>query len=115
MHLNRDSHIASSSILQSSFLRKNVEVCERRKLLGYMEFFKFDVTIKKNWISKIWRPQSILTKFLMKYYLVISYETLLSISALNKIFFLRLEYFEVYLLSYVEHNDHTRRRKYFNE
>ena len=53
-HANRDSHIASSPISQSSFFEK---VCclilasSRRKLHGYIEILKFDVTIKKNFNS----------------------------------------------------------------
>ena len=47
---NRDSHIASSLISQSSFFEK---VCcliltsPQRKLHGYIEILKFDITIKK--------------------------------------------------------------------
>ena len=50
MHLNRDSHIASSLILQSSVFEK---VCylilpsSQRKLYVYIEILKFDITIKK--------------------------------------------------------------------
>ena len=49
-HVNRDSHIASSPISQSSFfkgVRCLILASSQRKLRGYVEFFKFDVTIKK--------------------------------------------------------------------
>ena len=48
-HVNWDSYIASSPILQSSFFK---EVCcliltsSQKKLRGYIKFLKFDVTIK---------------------------------------------------------------------
>ena len=62
--MSRDSHIASSPISQNSFFRK---------LRGYIEFLKFDVTTKKIEISKsskIWRPRPILTKFGIKHHSV---------------------------------------------
>ena len=49
--VNRDSHIASSPIPQNSFfkgVRCLILASSQRKLRGYIEFFKFDVTIKKN-------------------------------------------------------------------
>ena len=54
--MNQDSHISSSSISQSSYFE---EVCclilasPQKKLRGYIEFKKFDVTIKKNYKIQI--------------------------------------------------------------
>ena len=48
--VNRDSHIASSPILQSSFfeeVRCLILASSQRKLRVYIKFLKFDVTIKK--------------------------------------------------------------------
>ena len=50
--VNRDSHIDSSPISQSYYFFEEV-LClilasSQRKLRGYIEFLKFDVTIKKN-------------------------------------------------------------------
>ena len=48
--MNRDSHIASSSISQSSFFDEvwcSILASSQRKFRGYIEFEKFDVTIKK--------------------------------------------------------------------
>ena len=48
--VNRDSHIASSPILQSCFfeeLRCLILASSQRKLRRYIEFLKFDVMIKK--------------------------------------------------------------------
>ena len=48
--VNRDSHIASSPISQSSFfqeVRCLILASSRRKLRGYIEFLYFDVTIKR--------------------------------------------------------------------
>ena len=50
-HVNRDSHIASSPISQSSFfeeVRRLILASSQRKLRRNIEFLKFDVTIKKN-------------------------------------------------------------------
>ena len=52
--VNRDAHIASSPISQSCFfeeVRCLILASSQRKLRGYIEFLKFDVTIKK--IKKI--------------------------------------------------------------
>ena len=52
--VNRDSHIASSPISQSCFfeeVRCLILASSQRKLRGYKEFLKFDVTIKKIQIS----------------------------------------------------------------
>ena len=49
--MNRDSHIASSPISQSSVfeeVRYLILASSQRKLRGYIEFVKFDVTVKKN-------------------------------------------------------------------
>ena len=76
-HVNRDSHIAPSPTSQSFFFK---ELCclilasSHRKLCGYIEFLKFDVTKKKlqNSISsKIQRLPPILTKFRINHYLVL--------------------------------------------
>ena len=48
--VNRDSHIASSPISQSSFfdeIRCLILASSQRKLREYNKFLKFDVTIKK--------------------------------------------------------------------
>ena len=48
--VNRDSHIASSPILQSCFfeeVRRLILASSQRKLREYIEFLKFDVTIKE--------------------------------------------------------------------
>ena len=48
--VNRDFHIASSLISQSSFfeeVRYFILASSQRKLCGYIAFFKFDVTVKK--------------------------------------------------------------------
>ena len=48
--VNRDSHIASSPISQNSFLeevRYSILTPSQRKLRGYIEFLKFDVTVRK--------------------------------------------------------------------
>ena len=48
--VNRDSHIASSPISQSSFLeevRCLILAFSQRKRRGHIEFLKFDITIKK--------------------------------------------------------------------
>ena len=48
--VNRHSHIAYSPILQSSFfegVRYLILASSPRKLRGYIEFLKFDVTVKK--------------------------------------------------------------------
>ena len=49
-HVNQDSHIASSSILQSSFFEEVwwlILAFTQRTLRGYNEFLKFRGTIKK--------------------------------------------------------------------
>ena len=49
-HVNRDSHIASSPISQSSFFEKVgclILASSQRKLHGYIEILKFNTTIKK--------------------------------------------------------------------
>ena len=55
-HVNRDSHIASSPISQSSFfeeVRCLILASSQKKLRGYIEFLKFDVIKKKSNSSKI--------------------------------------------------------------
>ena len=50
MHVDRLSHIASSLIPQSSFfeeVRYLILASSQTKLRGYIEFLKFDVTVKK--------------------------------------------------------------------
>ena len=75
--MNRDSHIASSPISQRSFfeeVRYLILTSLQRKFRGYIEFFKFDVTVKK--IEKIQirlkfeSPQTF-TKFSIKYHSVL--------------------------------------------
>ena len=54
--VNPDSHIASSPISQSYFfkeVRYLILASSQRKLYGYIEFSKFDVTVKKSNSSKI--------------------------------------------------------------
>ena len=49
--MNRDFHIASSPISQSSFfeeVRCFIFASSQRKLRGHIEFLKFDITLKKN-------------------------------------------------------------------
>ena len=49
--MNRNSHIASSPISQSCFfeeVRCLILASSQRKLRGYIELLKIDVTIKKN-------------------------------------------------------------------
>ena len=49
--VNRDSYIAFSPISQSSFfeeVRRLILASSQRKLRGHIEFFKFDIRIKKN-------------------------------------------------------------------
>ena len=78
-HVYRDSHITSSAISQSSFFE---EVCglifasSHIKLHGYIDFFKFHVTIKKikNSTSfKKEKPQPIFTKFSINHHSVLMY------------------------------------------
>ena len=48
--VNRDSHIASSPISQSSFFEEVsclILASSQTKLRGYIEFLKFDVTVKR--------------------------------------------------------------------
>ena len=48
-HVNRDSHIASSTISQSSLFDKvccSLLASSQRKLHGYIEVLKFDITIE---------------------------------------------------------------------
>ena len=68
--VNQDSHIASSPIAQSCFYeeeRCSILASSQRKLRGYIEVFKLDVTMKKkiqirlkfkgpDWFSLNWVP-----------------------------------------------------------
>ena len=64
-HVNRDTYIASSPISQSSFFKEVwclILASSQRKLRGYIEYWKLDVTIKKK-LSKIKRFRLTLAKF----------------------------------------------------
>ena len=75
--VNRDSHIASSPILQSSFfeeVRYLILAFSQRKLRGYIEFLKFVVTVRKlknSNCSKILNSSPFFTKFSIKHHSVL--------------------------------------------
>ena len=67
--MNRDSHIASSPISQSSFfkeVRRLILASSQRKLRGYIEFLTFDVTVENFFLIQIRLKFKGLNRFLQK-------------------------------------------------